>query len=257
MLSRSSFKAELQKVRKAPGWRPSADIDLLDRWLAADGVEKLWKAISGTPPRILPLDLIESVLKAHRKAVGTMNEIYGVTLKERSSAKVRVFEPERDREFERAISHQEKKNWAAIKKQFGVKRLAIPKTVRVVQGTLSKPRVVDFDPVHIDGLQEEWAALKKRLSDNLSERNLKILAKSYDLHIAWRDAVGEFKLSRQDEGGTRVLRLFWQIIGDYLQAKCGRWFDVEVAKLTEIAFDLRVDPTQISDARKQRSKKTH
>jgi hypothetical protein len=199
------------------------------------------------------------VLKAHRKAVGTVNRVFGVTVKERSSAKLRVFEPD-DPDYqgvERPISRQEKKDWAAIKKRLGVKRLAIPKTVRVVQGTLSEPRIVDFDPVHFDGLQEEWAALKKKLSDNLSKQNLKILAKAYDLHIAWHDAVGKSKLSRQDEGGTRVLRLFWQIIGDCLQAKCGRWFDVEVAKLTEIAFDLRVDPTQISDARKQRSKKAH
>jgi hypothetical protein len=119
---------------------------------------------------------------------------------------------------------------------------------------------VDFDPVRFAGLQEQWADLKKQLSGNLGEPNIEILAKAYELHIAWRTVVGELKLSRQDEGGTRVLRLFWQIIGDYLQAKCNGLFDKQVAGLTEIAFGFRpgtIFATSISDARKQRSKRAH
>jgi hypothetical protein len=113
---------------------------------------------------------------------------------------------------------------------------------------------------HSAKLQEEWAILKKHLSDNLSEPNIEILFKAYNLHMLWQDTVGEFKLSRQDIRGSRKLLLFSRIIGDYLQAKCGGWLDVQIAQLAEIALDLdpgSVSPKTIKDARRQRPKKAH
>jgi hypothetical protein len=199
MLSRSSFKAELEKFRAAlceRPHRPSVDMDLLARWLAADDAEQLWKTISSTkPPAILPRDLIDAVIKERRQAQSQANRIYG-------AANVRGGHPER-----------------------------------------------------FFGFHDEWNAIRKK------KLSAEVLAAANELYLRAYDLLAdEFKLSRQDDGNTRVLRLFWQKIGSYLQSKCGRWFDVEVARLTEIAFDLptgSVSPTSISDARKERAKKAH
>jgi hypothetical protein len=70
----------------------------------------------------------------------------------------------------------------------------------------------------------------------------------------------EYQPSRQNIRGSRVLLLFSQIIGDYMQAKCDRWLDMQIAQLAEIALDQEpgeVSPKTISDARTRRSKKAH
>ena len=110
-------------------------------------------------------------------------------------------------------------------------------------------------PAWFAGFQDEWDALrKKRLSaEVLLAANL-LYRRAYDL------LEDHYQPSRQDIRGSRVLLLFSQIIGDYLQAHCGERLDVQVAQLAEIALGLEpgeVSPKTISDARRQRPKKAH
>ena len=131
-------------------------------------------------------------------------------------------------------------------------------TVNQIYGvTATAPGVV----VTIPGINKEWDSVKEKL-DSLTrspgsfdpEAADNIVGKLEELHLRYVAAVDGATLSRKDEGGTRVLRLFWQLIGDYLQTNSGRWFDSEVARLTEIAFNLpRIEPANIAASRNQRT----
>jgi hypothetical protein len=111
----------------------------------------------------------------------------------------------------------------------------------------------------IIGLNKQWRELelKKKLTDNLSLTNLDMIERAYDLHWDYADLVVQFHREprQRDDGGTRLTRLFWDSVGSYLQIRFGRWFDDDVAILTEIAFDLpvhSVEPKHIADARARR-----
>src|SRR5690242_17250909 len=101
-------------------------------------------------------------------------------------------------------------------------------------------------PARFAGFQDEWNALRKK------ELSAEVLAAADNLYLRAYDLLNdEYQPSRQDIRGTRMLRLFSEIIGDYLQAKCGTWLDVQIAQLAEIALDLEpgeVSPKTISDA---------
>jgi hypothetical protein len=106
---------------------------------------------------------------------------------------------------------------------------------------------------HLTGFQEEWNALRKKAL------SAGVLAAANALYIrAYRFLADEYQPSRQDIRGSRLLRLFSDIVGDYLHEKCGRWLDVQTAHLAEIALGLEprtASPKTISDARRPRSKK--
>jgi len=108
-------------------------------------------------------------------------------------------------------------------------------------------------PARFVGYSDEWNLLRRK------KLTAEVLAAAHDLYIRAYDTLAHgFEISQKDHAGTRVRELFWQIMGSYLQTKFGRWFDDQVATLTEIAFELpegTVSPTSISDARRQRSKK--
>jgi hypothetical protein len=94
MLSRSSFKAELVAYRaslrppKVPGARgpdglgnrSSATLDLLDRWIAEERTEEVWKKIASIDG-LSALDLIRTVIRARYSAQASVNRVYGAKWK--------------------------------------------------------------------------------------------------------------------------------------------------------------------------------
>jgi hypothetical protein len=177
------------------GNRNSADLQLLDRWLARCERENLDEKLKNL--REAP-ELIRLVLTARWKAGATVTQIYGVKWKTPSSAG------------------------------------------------------------EVVGLDRKWRELKDELTNNISLSNLEILVRAYFLHSDYADLVGEFNEEprQRDTGGqTRLKRLFWDFVQSYLYIRFGKWFDNEVAILTEIAFslpDYSVSPQQINHARRQR-----
>ena len=125
------------------------------------------------------------------------------------------------------------------------------------RNTFRLPRLQIAGGGVIVGLSKEWRDIKKKLTDNLSLANLDILERGHDMHVTYSHVMGDFNEEprQRDEGGTRLKRLFWDFMGSYLYIRFGKWFDNEVAILTEIAFGLddgSVDPRHINYARRQR-----
>ena len=59
------------------------------------------------------------------------------------------------------------------------------------------------------------------------------------------------KVSRKDQSGLRVRKIFVQQVSDFLHKHCGQWRDWEVLVLTEIAFPgQRLDEEQIRTMRR-------
>lgn len=234
MLSRSSFKTELVAYRtslkppKVPGDpgplgvgnRNSADLELLDRWIADERAEELWKKIKRPPVSDLSAqELIRTVLRARRSAQASVNCTYEAKSRGRVS-----------------------RGWAGSLSDLKNRIIA----------ELSKP------PSALSPLS--MAKILDRAADEARELN--------DRHFDFSDHLGlpgrpRFALSRKDQGGTRVRKLFMQILGEFFTARPGRLFDDEVAVLTEIAFPGRVlDRDEVTAARKpttmaQRRGKTH
>jgi hypothetical protein len=235
MLSQSTLKAELVAFRdslKPPqpdeqgrlvGNRNSADLQLLDRWIARcnrenlDDAERLWKTLRDlmTAPKLIRL-----ALQGRHKALTTVTQIYGKKYKGPSSDEVRRIREKRRAEGQKG-------------------------PVQVAS---------DFE---IIGLDKKWRELqlKKKLTDNLSLENLDMLERAVSLHATYSNLVGKFyeEPRQRDDGGTRLKRLFWDFVGSYLQIRVGKRFDNDVAILTEIAFDLApgsVNPRHITDARR-------
>jgi hypothetical protein len=112
----------------------------------------------------------------------------------------------------------------------------------------------------LPGFNDEWAtfvpALKKKLFKTLSqsppglgplevaailEQAAEDVRNLHRFYFGYADHLGlpgqeKFELSRKDQDGSRVRRLFVQIVSHYLHERCGRWFDEQVAALTEITF---------------------
>ena len=233
MLSRSTLKAELIAFRdslKPPqpddkgrlvGNRNSADLQLLDRWIKRcdreNLDERLWKTLRDA---ITSPELIRLVLAGRRKAQATVNQIYGAKWKGPSADEVRHIREKRQAE--------------------GAKG----------------PFLVASDG-EIIGLSSEWRKLNQELTDNPSLTNIEILERACYLHFKYADLVGDFNEEprQRDDGGTRLKRLFWDFVGSYLKIRFDKWFDKEIAILTEIAFDLldgSVSSEHIADARRQR-----
>lgn len=122
------------------------------------------------------------------------------------------------------------------------------------------------------GLDSKWRDLKDELTDNISLANLEILERALFLHSDYADLVDNFNEEppqrdvgyrrvgnqRVRTGGVRRNRLFWDFVASYLHIRSGKWFDNEIAILTEIAFELpsgTVNSEQIADARKPRPHK--
>jgi hypothetical protein len=71
------------------------------------------------------------------------------------------------------------------------------------------------------------------------------------------------KVSRKDQKGSRVRKIFAQQVSDFLHKHCGVWLDEEVATLTEIAFpgrelhadDIRANrrPTKTSERSRRKA----
>jgi hypothetical protein len=108
----------------------------------------------------------------------------------------------------------------------------------------------------ISGVDQQWRALRKKLTVRPSLNNFQILADAYNLHrgAASAGCLG-VKLSKRDKDGTRRRQLFGGIAGADLQIQLGRKFDREIAILYEIAFDLEegsAGTEQIKAARRKR-----
>jgi hypothetical protein len=108
----------------------------------------------------------------------------------------------------------------------------------------------------ISGADQQWRALREKLTVRPSLNNLQILADAYSLHrrAAYAGCLG-VKLSKRDKDGTRRRQLFGGIAGADLQIQLGRKFDREIAILYEIAFDLEegsAGSEQIKAARRKR-----
>jgi hypothetical protein len=242
MLSRSTLKSELEKYRaslkparpddqgRLIGNRNSADLQLLDRWIKRcdreNLDEKLWKSLRDL---ITAPELIRLILEGRRKAQATVNQIYGGKWKGPSANEVRRIREKRQGEERKRVD-------------FGPR---VPPLVQIATDT------------EIAGLNKEWRELKKELTGNLSLANLDTLERAHYLHATYSDLVSQFNEEprQRDDGGTRLKRLFWDFVGSYLQIRFGKWFDNEIAILTEIAFDLpdgSVSPQHINHARRQR-----
>jgi hypothetical protein len=106
----------------------------------------------------------------------------------------------------------------------------------------------------ISGVDQQWRALREKLTVRPSLNNLQILADAYSLHRGATSCLA-VKLSKRDKDGTRRRQLFGGIAGADLQIQFGRKFDREIAILYEIAFDLEegsAAPEQIRAARRKR-----
>jgi hypothetical protein len=226
MLARSSFKAELVAYReslkppKVPGSdgvdgvgnRNRADLELLNRLIADERVEELWKKIkstSGLPAQ----ELIRTVLRARCSAQASVNRIYGQKLSHWSSA----FIP----------------SWSDALNDLRERTMA----------ELSRPPSVvsALDVAETFDRAANEARLLHKLFFNFSD------------HLGLPDQ-SKFSLSRKDQGGTRVRKLFMQIMTEFLTTKAGRPFDHEVGVLTEIAFLGRnLDKEDVTAARKPRT----
>lgn len=119
-----------------------------------------------------------------------------------------------------------------------------------VRGTAS--RMHGSKKLKIDGIDQKWKKLHKKLTAYPSLRNLQILADAHNLHLdaIYAGCLGVLK--QRDANGQMLFRV---ILSDRLHTQFGRRFDTEVAILTEIAFDLpdgSVSPEHITDARRQR-----
>jgi len=86
MLSRSSFKAELDAYRASmkpykPGiagpFRNAADLQVIERWINHPDREIIWKTIRRAAPELRPGELIKEVFRARREAVSHVNRRYG------------------------------------------------------------------------------------------------------------------------------------------------------------------------------------
>jgi hypothetical protein len=100
------------------------------------------------------------------------------------------------------------------------------------------------------GFNDEWAvffpALKKRLgtlSKNLGPLDVAAILDDAaqelrTVHLMYFGSAdhARFELSRKDQDGSRVRKLFMQIAGNYVLENFGKHFDSEIAILTEIAF---------------------
>jgi hypothetical protein len=100
------------------------------------------------------------------------------------------------------------------------------------------------------GFNDEWAvlfpALKKRLgtlSKNLGPLDVAAILDSTALELRAMHFMylggsdhARFELSRKDQDGSRVRKLFMQIAGNYFLENFGGYFDEESAALAEIAF---------------------
>jgi hypothetical protein len=235
MLSRSLLKAELVVFRdglKPPrpdnqgrlvGNRNSADVQLLDRWIARcdreDLDERLWKPFRDAMPAP---EVIRLELQGRRKVQAAVNQIYGAKWKAPSSDEIRRIREKLEAEGRTGL-------------------------VQISGGG------------ELIGLDEEWRALelKKRLTENLSLANFELLERAYDMHATYSHLMGDFiwEPRQRDRDGTRLQRMFWDFVGGYLYLRLDAWFDNQVAILTEIAFGLddgSVDPRHILHSRRQR-----
>jgi hypothetical protein len=235
MLSRSTLKAELVAFRdslkpaqpddqgRLVGNRNSADVQLLDRWIARCDREDLDDRLCKTFRDAMTVpELARLELQARRKVGAAINQIYGTKWEAPSSDEIRRLREKLEAEGRTGL-------------------------VQISGGG------------KLVGLDEEWRALelKENLTDNLRLANFELLERAYDMHATYAHLMGDFiwEPRQRDEGGTRRQRLFWDFVGGYLYLRLDRWFDREVAILTEIAFDLpdgSVIVEYIADARRQR-----
>jgi hypothetical protein len=228
MLSRTSFKADLRAYRenmKPPakpghpgplgrGNRNTADMQLIERWLADDRVEEVWSTIQRDPPSqalLSSVELIRTVLAARRSAQASVNRVFGTTWKGKNLG-----------------------GWSD--------ELRIIKNK--LASELSKPPS-KIDPMDVAKILEDTA------------KDARVL---YSLYHDFSDHLGlpgnnKFEMSRKDQSGTRVRKLFMQILGDFLTTRLGRPFDEPVAVLTEIAFPGKpLDRDEVIAARKPTTK---
>ena len=86
MLSRSSFKAELDAYRASmkpykPGiagpFRNAADLQVIERWINHPDRETIWKTIRRAAPDLQAAEFIKEVFRARREAVSHVNRRYG------------------------------------------------------------------------------------------------------------------------------------------------------------------------------------
>jgi hypothetical protein len=154
--------------------------------------------------------------------------------------------------------------WRAIAEQSD--KISTAELIRIVLGArrsaqASVNRVRMFE----DELSAVLPAVKKRLAklssppSNLGPLQAQEARDLRRYHFNFRDHLGlpgqqKFELSRKDQAGSRVRRLFVQIVSHQLHERCGKWFDEQVAPLTEIAFP-RGKELDVEDVRKARTRR--
>jgi hypothetical protein len=221
---------------KENGWignRNSADTELLDRWKERHDIEKLWKTICDAAARpLLPEELIETVLRARRSAVASSNRAYGVQSgRSKTAKKIAGFMDEWPG-YLADLKQDVKKLTQAVN--------ALPSTSKVLEaGNL-------FEALAQAASTFAWDAVDAR--------------DEYRSRFDFSDHLGlhhdaKFVLSQKDQYGSRPLRLFMQIMHNYLHLLCcGRYLDEQVRVLAEIAFDRDVTLDQSVAARRPTTK---
>ena len=217
MLSGFSFQQELRQVRH--GARESADRELLDRWLSDPRADEIWGAIREAAEHsgkaASPLEFIQTIIKARRSAQASVNRTYGTSWTKKFGRKVAV--PGFNDEWATALPALKKK-LAALSTKLG--------------------------PLEVAGILEEEADFIRLLHRRYF---------GFADHLKLPDQPHPFPLSRKDQKGSRVRRLFAQIVCHHLQTHYGRWFEGPVATLTEIAFPGKeMDKDDVIKARRQR-----
>jgi hypothetical protein len=264
MLSKSSFEGELIAFRdslKPPqpdeqgrlvGNRNSADLALIERWLARSDREELWAPLRryiGAPA------LIRLMLTARRKAQATANQLYGVTWKGPSFDKARRIlnashASSRATPIPAYILRMLKRELRRLKRDE-------PALAKALTKALEKPEenaVQIAADLEIIGLRREWGEIYKKLRVP-TRATAGLLDHARDLLSLYSDrALDERSRERENRNSCRQ-RLFWTDVSEHLKIQSGKPFDREVAAFTEIAFNLEkgsVDIKHVTEARKRR-----
>jgi hypothetical protein len=221
VLSPSSFKSELLQYRT----RASADREVIARWCQDARAENLWKSLQkATGGALKAADFIKIVLEARRSAQASVNRVYGAEIKG----------------VPRVPGFNEASAYAlqALKEELKLVPDALPSTLL---------EAADFLEGGADFFEE-----KAQYFRNLHKSYLR-----HSDHLGLPDGP-KFKLSRKDQSGSRVRKLFTQITSEWLSTRCGGRMDDAVATLTEIAFPgKQISADDVASIRKNRTKLKH
>jgi hypothetical protein len=197
--------------------RNSASRELIARWLNDDRAESLWKSVQGASAGAAPLqpaELIKAVLDARRSAQASVNRVYGADI---------------------GRGHR----WPRFNKASADALRDIRETLKLMPDAMPSALLKAADYL------EEAAGYLRSLDASRPDR--------HSNHLGLSDGP-KFDLSRKDQGGSRVRKLFMQIVGALLSTRCGRPMDEVVSILVQIAFPGKeVDRDDVTKARISRT----